>query len=167
MSKALQVVKVAEEFAERGYKELGKDNTIFGKWYGANLQPWCGMFISWCFTKVGATSLVAAQTAKGFSGCTAAVKWFKANKRLVAVAKAQPGDIVFMSFIGKNRFDHVGLVTANDPKSKVLHTVEGNTVNPNGLGDQAGGDGVYFKTRPYRFVTAVARPDWALIEKDK
>jgi hypothetical protein len=69
-----------------------------------------------------------------------------------------------MAFNGRKEYDHVGIVISNDLKNKVLHTVEGNTVNPNGTGDQVNGDGVYFKTRPYGYVTAVAHPNWAALK---
>lgn len=153
------VLKIATGFADTRYKEGKGNDSVFGKWYGLNFQPWCAMFVSYCFNKAGAGSLVAASTSKGFASCSAAVAWFKKGKRLISTRNAQPGDIVFMSFAGGG-YDHVGIVVENDPKAKVLHTVEGNTVNPNGKGDQVNGDGVYYKTRPYRYVTAVARPDW-------
>lgn len=164
---AEKVIKLATKFADTSYKEGKGNDSLFGKWYGANGVAWCAMFVSYCFNKAGAGSLVSAQTKKGFASCTAAVLWFKKAKRLVAPAKAKPGDIVFMCFTGRKTFDHVGIVISNDVKAKVLHTVEGNTVNPNGLGDQVNGDGVYYKTRPYRYVTAVACPDWVKLEETK
>lgn len=158
------VIKLASNYAVAHYKEGRNNDNIFGKWYGMNNAPWCAMFVSYCFNATGAGALVAAGNSKGFASCTVAVRWFEGHKRLVNVKDAKPGDIVFMCFNGLKQYDHVGIVISNDPKSKVLHTVEGNTVNPNGTGDQVNGDGVYFKTRPYRFVTAVARPHWEALK---
>jgi hypothetical protein len=159
-----KLVDFASSFALSHYKENKNNDNIFGKWYGVNNVPWCAIFVSYCFNKVGARVLVAAGNPKGFASCTTAVNCFNKNKRLVPARKAQTGDVVFMTFSGvKNRFDHVGIVISNDVKNKVLHTVEGNTVNPNGTGDQVNGDGVYFKTRPYGYVTAVARPNWGML----
>lgn len=164
MATPTAVVKLAREFADKRYKEGKNNDSIFGKWYGMNHQPWCAMFVSYCFNQIGAGKLVAAQTSKGFASCSAAVSYFKKNKRLVNVAKAEPGDIVFMNFHGsKTAADHVEIVLRNDKKSKVLFCVGGNTVNPDGTGDQANGDGVYYKTRPYRYIVATVRPNWAAV----
>lgn len=164
MTTPAKVIAIAKEFGVEHYKEGKNNDSIFGKWYGMNYQPWCAMFVSYCFNKAGAGALVAATTPKGFASCTAAVKWFTAKKRVIPVAKANPGDIVFMNFHGGKTPDHVGIVMSVDRKSKVLHCVEGNTVNPDGTGDQANGDGVYFKTRPYRYIVATVRPNWAALD---
>lgn len=163
MTAPADVIKIASAYATEHYKEGKNNDSIFGKWYGLNNQPWCAMFVSYCFNKAGAGKLVAAGNPKGFASCTVAVRWFMNHKRIVSVKKAQPGDIVFMCFNGTKSFDHVGIVISNDPKNKVLHTVEGNTVNPSGTGTQVNGDGVYFKTRPYGYVTAVANPNWSAL----
>jgi len=143
MATPQDVIKIASAYATEAYKEGKNNDSIFGKWYGLNNQPWCAMFVSYCFNKVGAGALVAAGNPKGFASCTTGVTWFNNHKRLVDVSKAQPGDIVFFSWTGKKEYDHVGIVISNDPKSKTLHTVEGNTIGPNGQGAQANGDGVF------------------------
>jgi cell wall-associated NlpC family hydrolase len=160
MATPQNVLAIATPYADQHYKEGANNDSIFGKWYGLNNQPWCAMFVSYCFNKAGAGTLVAATSPKGFASCSAGVGWFKRNKQLVATKNAQPGDIVFFNFAGGTDPEHVGIVISNDPKSKVLHTVEGNTVNPNGSNAQANGDGVYYKTRPYSYIVAVARPKW-------
>jgi hypothetical protein len=155
------VLKTARHYADAAYKE-GKNNAnIFGKHYGINHIPWCAEFVSYCFDINGLGKLVAAQSKKGFISCSAGVAWFKKNKRLVKPANAQPGDIAFMNFHGsKTAADHVEIVIRNDKKAKLLYCIGGNTVNPDGTGDQANGDGVYYKTRPYRYITYVAHPAW-------
>jgi len=157
------VIKLASNYATAHYREGKNNDNLFGKWYGMNNAPWCAMFVSYCFNKVGAGALVAAGNPKGFASCNVGVRWFENHNRLVGTAHAQPGDIVFMCFNGTGAYDHVGIVISNDPKNKVLHSVEGNTVNPNGTGDQVNGDGAYFKTRPYAYITAVANPNWAAL----
>ena len=49
---------------EVGYQETGNNDTKYGKWYGLNNQPWCAMFVSWCFAQADLSQLVAAQTKK-------------------------------------------------------------------------------------------------------
>lgn len=156
MATAKDVLKIAEAYADKRYREGKNNDSIFGKWYGLNYQPWCAMFVSYCFNKAGLGSKVAISSKKGFASCSAAVSYFRKNKKLVPTKKAQAGDIVFFNFHGGTSPDHVGIVIDNHPKHKILHTVEGNTVNPNGTGSQVNGDGVYYKTRPYAYVVAVA-----------
>lgn len=154
------VIAVATHFGDVHYKEGKNNDSIFGHWYGMNHVPWCAMFVSYCFAQAHAADLVAATGPKGFASCSAGLAWFRSRKQLVNVKYAKPGDIVFFNFGGGKTAAHVGIVVDHDKKSKVLHTIEGNTVNPNGTGDQVNGDGVYYKTRPYRYVVAVARPKW-------
>lgn len=159
------VLKTARHYADTRYKEGKNNDSIFGKHYGINHIPWCAEFVSYCYDINGLGRLVAAQSKKGFISCNAGVAWFKKNKRLVKVANAQPGDIAFMNFHGsKTAADHVEIVLRNDKKAKVLYCVGGNTVNPDGTGDQANGDGVYYKTRPYRYITYVAHPAWDTVQ---
>ena len=138
-----------------GYQETGNNDTTFGKWYGLNNQPWCAMFISWCYAEAGLSASVAAQTKKGFASCDAGLKWFAKNNKLVTVGNAQVGDIAFFQFDEDAQPDHVGIVVKNDGK-KFIWCVEGNTAGDN-KGSQANGDGVYLKKRAYYFVMAVAR----------
>lgn len=160
MTTPAKVLAIATKFGNEHYKEGKNNDSIFGKWYGLNFNPWCAMFVSYCFNMAGAGDLVAVSTKKGFASCSAAVAAFKKRKQIVPASKAQPGDIIFLNFDRNPDADHVGIVISNDKKAKVLHCVEGNTVNPNGTGDQVNGDGVYFKTRPYRYVVAIVRPKW-------
>jgi len=162
MATPQDVLRIASAYAKEAYKEGPNNDSIFGKWYGLNNQPWCAMFVSYVFFKAGAGSLVAAGP-KGFASCTTGVNWFDAHKRLVDVAHAQPGDIVFFSWNGRKEYDHVEIVVSNDPKSKTLHTIGGNTTGPSGQGAQANGDGVYARVRNYVNVTAVAHPNWAAV----
>jgi hypothetical protein len=157
---AQKVLAVAKKYVDEGYKEGANNDTIFGKFYGMNNQPWCAMFISFCFAEVGLSSLVAAQSKKGFAYCPAAVDWFKKHNQLVPVEQAQPGDIIFFDFDGnKATAEHVEICYVAQHDKKQLVTFGGNTA-PSGAGSQANGDGCYKKTRPYDKVCAVARPLW-------
>lgn len=149
----MNVVDIAQ--SQLGYKEGPNNDSMYGKWFGANNQPWCAMYVSWCFAQVGMTSKVAAQTKKGFASCDAGLKWFTKNNKLVPVGQAQPGDIVFFQFDTDAQPDHVGIVASNDGKN--LMCFEGNT-SSGAKGSQANGDGVYLRKRPYSLVMGVARP---------
>ena len=62
---AVKVLAAARKYAEEGYTEGPNNDTIFGKRYGMNNQPWCAMFVSGCFDDAGVVHLVAASTKKG------------------------------------------------------------------------------------------------------
>ena len=142
--------------AELNYQETGNNDTKYGKWYGLNNQPWCAMFVSWCFAEANLSQLVAASTKKGFASCDAGLKWFTKRNKLIPVGQAQPGDVVFFQFDTDAQPDHVGIVIKNDGK-KYLWCIEGNTSGDT-KGSQSNGDGVYTKKRAYSLVMGVARP---------
>lgn len=159
MSKADEVVAAAKKFVDEKYKEGENNDTIMGKWFGLNHQPWCAMFVSYCFNQAKVVDLVAAQGKKGFASCAAGMRWFAKHKQLVPVGQAQAGDVVFFQFDADADPDHVGIVVSNDGKGTLI-TYEGNTCADGAKGSQANGDGAYKKKRPYAKVMAVARPAW-------
>jgi hypothetical protein len=142
---------------EVGYKEGANNNTKYGKWYGLNYNPWCAMFVSWCFTKAGLSEHVAASSKKGFASCDYGLKWFAKKGNLVPVGKARPGDLAFFQFDDDAQPDHVGIVIKNNKRLKRLVCIEGNT-NSGIAGSQSNGDGVYERKRSYSLIMAVARP---------
>ena len=157
---ALKVLTEAKKIVDQGYTEGENNDTIFGKWFGLNHQPWCAMFVSWCFDQAGLVKLVAAQGPKGFASCNAGLKWFGKNGQIVPIAQAQPGDIVFFNFdADASTAEHVGLVYVNQPDKHQMVTFEGNT-SADVKGSQANGDGAYKKTRNYGLIMAVVRPKW-------
>jgi cell wall-associated NlpC family hydrolase len=148
-----QVVDIAN--SQIDYAEVGNNSTMYGKWYGLDKQPWCAIFVSWCFNQAGLGKSIAAQTPKGFASCDAGLKWFAKRNKLVPVGEAQEGDIVFFQFDKDAEPDHVGIVTKNMKRIKTLKTVEGNTSDK---GSQSNGGKVYAKKRSYSLVLGVARP---------
>jgi cell wall-associated NlpC family hydrolase len=142
---------------ETGYTEKGDNETKYGAWYGVNKQPWCAIFVSWCYDKAGLVDKIAAETKKGFASCDAGLKWFAKKGKIVPVGEAQEGDIVFFQFDNDAQPDHVGIVEKNMKRLKALKTIEGNT-SPNNKGSQSNGGGVYQKKRSYATVMAVVRP---------
>ena len=150
----MNVVDAAK--SQLNYRETGNNDTIFGKWYGLNNNPWCAMFVSWCYDQAGSVSKVAAQTKKGFASCDAGLKWFTKKNKIVPVGQAQPGDLVFFQFDKDAQADHVGICASNDGKG-FLMVYEGNT-SADSKGSQSNGDGVFLKKRSYSLIMGVARP---------
>jgi hypothetical protein len=152
----MSVIEIAK--AEIGYTEEGKSNdTKYGKWYGLNNNPWCAMFVSWCFDKAGLGKKVAAQNDKGFASCAAGLKWFTDKNKIIPIGQAQAGDLVFFQFDTDAEPDHVGIVKWNNTALKYLQVIEGNT-SSGAKGSQANGDGVYLRKRSYSLVMGVVRP---------
>lgn len=139
------------------YKETPVNKTIFGEWYGMDGNPWCAMFVSWAFHQAGEGKKVNASSKKGFASCDAGMKWFAKKGKLVPIAQAQAGDIVFFQFDADAQPDHVGIVERNNTKLKRLVCIEGNT-SANSMNSQSNGGGVYRKKRSYGTVMAIARP---------
>jgi cell wall-associated NlpC family hydrolase len=150
----MSVVDIAK--SQLNYKETGNNDTMYGKWFGLNNQPWCAMFVSWCFDQAGLVSKVAAQTKKGFASCDVGLKWFTNKNKIVPVGQAQAGDIVFFQFDKDPQADHVGICSSNDGKG-FLMVYEGNT-SADAKGSQSNGDGVFLKKRSYSLIMGVARP---------
>ena len=150
----MSVVDIAK--SQLNYKETGNNDTMYGKWFGLNNQPWCAMFVSWCFDQAGLVSKVAAQTKKGFASCDVGLKWFTKKNKIVPVGQAQAGDLVFFQFDKDAQADHVGICASNDGKG-FLMVYEGNT-SGDSKGSQSNGDGVFLKKRSYSLIMGVARP---------
>lgn len=142
---------------EVGYTEKNDNETKYGAWYGVNKQPWCAIFVSWCYDKAGLVDKVAAQSKKGFASCDAGLQWFVKKGKVVPIGEAKEGDIVFFQFDNDAQPDHVGIVEKNMKRLKAFKTIEGNT-SPNNKGSQSNGGGVYQKKRSYATVMAVVRP---------
>jgi hypothetical protein len=113
-----------------GYVESppGSNGNMFGEWYGMNFEPWCAMFVSYCFEHVahGSPSFAAGTT-------YAYVPYIVADARahmfgLSAVESPIPGDLVCFNWDG-GEFDHVGLFEDGIPEG--FDTIEGNTSTSN------------------------------------
>ena len=155
---ANKIIEIAK--AEVGTEEEPVNKTKYGKWYGMNGQPWCAMFVSWCFSKVpGATSLIA-QSPKGFAGCEAFEAWAKKKELNVPVATVQAGDIALFDFNKQGKSIHVGLVIGYDKNKHLIETIEGNTSGEGKVGSQDNGEGVHIRHRSPSLVRMVVRPKY-------
>ncbi|CAB4218610.1 hypothetical protein UFOVP1608_40 [uncultured Caudovirales phage] len=161
------ILAIAKRYTDQGYREGPNNDTIFGKRYGLNHQPWCDMYVSDIFVEAGAIRAIAPKSSpKGFASCDAHLKHLAKNGQLVPVGKAQPGDLVFFQFDDDAQPDHIGIVKANRPRTRTLVCFEGNT-SGDSKGSQSNGDGCFEKKRSYSLVMAVARPNWSLVAPAK
>lgn len=159
MSSALDVLEAAR--AQIGFVEGKNNDSKYGKWYGLNHQPYCAMFVSWCFAEANLSHLVAAQTKKGFALCSSGLAWFQKNKQVVDKYKGKPGDLVFFNFNGDGIPDHVGIIEGVSKDG--ITVIEGNTSPDYRRGSQSNGDGVYRRHRPYMHVMAIVRPKYPVV----
>lgn len=157
MTSGLDIVNIAR--TQIGFVEGPNNENPYGTWYGVPNQSYCAMGISWCFAQANASHLVAAQTQKGFSYCPAGLTWFQKNKQVVDKYSALPGDIVFFSWSGNGVAEHVEIVEGASKDG--LTTIGFNTGPESYAGNQANGDGVYRRHRPYLYVLAIVRPAYA------
>jgi hypothetical protein len=160
VSTGLDVVNIARK--EAGYIEGTNNDNKYGTWYGMNHEPYCAMFVSWCFAQAGLSALVAASTPKGFSYCPEGLSWFQRKGQIVNKYQGQPGDIVFFSWSGHTA-EHVGIIVAASKDG--ITTMEGNTSADHKMGSQSNGDGVWLRHRPYLNVMAIARPAYSVKAK--
>jgi CHAP domain len=157
MTAGIDIVNIAQK--QVGFYGGTTDANPYGVWYGIPNEPWCAMFVSWCFAQAGASHLVAAQTDKGFSYCPAGLTWFQKNGQVVDKYSGQPGDLVFFSWAGNGVADHVEIVQAASKDG--ITTIGGNT-GPEHMTDasQYDGHGVYQRHRAYLYVLAIVRPNY-------
>jgi hypothetical protein len=118
-----KIVEVAS--AEIGNKEIPDDSNLtkYGKWFGLDGVPWCGIFVSWVYAMAG-YPLGNLGFRKGFAGCQTAVARFRASGEITR--KPVPGDIVFFDWNADGRFDHTG-VFVKKIDAQFFEAIEGNT----------------------------------------
>jgi len=145
MSKIIEIA-----LKEVGVTETPKSSnkSKYGKWFGFDGVPWCGMFVSWCYAQAGVVMPKIGFSKPGFAGCQTAVAYFKKNGKIVKTPQA--GDIVFFDWNADGRFDHTGLFVR---KIDDLHfeTVEGNTA----IGNDSNGGQVMKRVRTFKNVLFV------------
>lgn len=126
-------------------------------------QPWCDVFVDWCFVQAygpwrGRLILCQPPVSRG-AGCRYSMRYYKVRGRLYQEPK--PGDQIFFQQDGN--VCHTGLVT--DVDEETVYTVEGNTSSEAGM--ERDGGCVRRKSYP-RTSPAIAgygRPLYELAEK--
>jgi len=110
----------------------GSNRTLFGRWYGVDGEPWCAIFLSYCF-KVGAGIVLcggsegAGVTANGCSYVPTLMGWLRATGQWVAAGRPRPGDIVVFNWDG-GEADHAGIVE-RDLGGGRFGSIEGNSAD--------------------------------------
>lgn len=115
---AAAVLQVAQN--EVGTKEspMGSNKQKYGKEYGLNGQPWCGIFVWWVFKHAGCLDLI--KSCPNIAYVPTIYSHFKKKGWIVSKTKGKPGDI----FISGGKA-HTGIIKENLGGGK-YKTVEGN-----------------------------------------
>lgn len=161
MEKSRAAYKADPVILDSKVKGAGADNlTKYARDTGhQNGEPWCQTFIAaimlYTFGREKANSLLCG---KLNSASTMAVKdAFKAQGRLVELAEARPGDIVYRSRTGGG---HVGLVIGRTA-SGGIRSLEGNTT----LNDPTSWNGGQVAIHSDGSWMWCARPDYGIVDK--
>ena len=120
----------------------GSNRTKYGRWYGLDGQPWCMMFVQWCFDRAG--QKLPYTTAS----CSGLLNWCKRHHKEYIADSPEPGDVVIYSF------GHTGIVESVG--AGTVTVIEGNT-SPGAAGSQDNGGMVCRRTRKTSTVTAYLR----------
>ena len=134
-----------------GYKEspAGTNETLFGQWYGANFQPWCAMFATYCF-EVEAGGSASFARGERYAFVPTLVDDARAGINGLNLTKAPvPGDLVAYDWQRDGTFDHVGIFETGT--SLGWTAVEGNT----SLGSNSNGGEVMRRARASGDATVV------------
>jgi hypothetical protein len=131
----------------------GSNRTPFGRWFGADGEPWCAIFLSYCF-KVGAGIVLCGGT--GGTGVTAngcayvptLEGWLRDTGQWLDPGRPRPGDIVVFNWDG-GKADHAGIVE-HDLGGGRFSSIEGNSDDQVARREHSIGDVEGFgRIRPY------------------
>ena len=151
------VIDVARAYL--GYTEdpPGSNRTIFGSEYGLDGQPWCVMFLWYCFTHAG--ERMAFFGGGKTASCSILLRWYREQGLTVDKQSVQAGDIVLLNFHGGTEPEHCGLVVGKCVENFYwfIKTIEGNTSSG---GSQDNGGAVCEKARYPHQIVAVCRPQY-------
>ena len=151
------VIDVARAYL--GYTEdpPGSNRTIFGSEYGLDGQPWCVMFLWYCFTHAG--ERMAFFGGGKTASCSILLRWYREQGLTVDKQSVQAGDIVLLNFHGGTEPEHCGLVVGKGVENFYwfIKTIEGNTSSG---GSQDNGGAVCEKARYPHQIVAVCRPQY-------
>ena len=145
--KTSKIISVAEKEIGNTEVPANSNKTKYGKWFGFDGVPWCGMFVSWVYAHAG-YPLGNIGFLKGFAGCQTAVAHYKEKGKVVS--EPMEGDIAFFDWNGDGRYDHTGIFVKKIDDN-TFETIEGNT----SLSNQSNGGEVMRRKRKFKNVLFV------------
>lgn len=125
--KTLRQRALARAESQLGYKESppGTNDNKYGVWYPMNYQPWCAMFVTWCYENEG-NSPAFVQGSR-YSYVPYIVADAQARRNGLSITQDPiPGDLVAYDWSYDTVFDHVG-VFSGWTSLTTFEAIEGNT----------------------------------------
>ena len=106
----------------------GSNRTPYGKWYGQDGQPWCAMFVSFCYeVDAGGSPSFAKGSSYAYVPYVVSDARYQRNG-LSVTGSPIPGDLVCFDWGRDGTYDHIGLFEKWLGESRTsFQTVEGNT----------------------------------------
>ncbi|MBE7718826.1 CHAP domain-containing protein [Lacrimispora indolis] len=124
-------------------------------------QPWCDMFVDWCFVQGFGDGPAKQLLCGGFSAYTPTSAQYYKNKGRYYKSDPLPGDQIF--FRNDTRIYHTGIVYK--VTSSKVYTIEGNTSS----GSEVIANGGAVCQKEYALtnsrIDGYGRPDWSLVEQ--
>lgn len=113
-------------FSQVGYVEGFNNDTKYGIWYKMNNEPWCAMFVSWCWYQAGLSNDLLLK----YCGCYTGQEWCISQGIFNYKANYTPkgGDIIFFTSAGMS---HTGICAYVE--GGYMYTIEGNSSNKVGI----------------------------------
>lgn len=143
--------------ADLGVKEspAGSNLQRYGKHWGENGVPWCGLAVAYWLQQGGHTISKSLAQKLGYVPTIVNLATQKSGRlSLIYRSRVQPGDIVTYEFDGDNTPDHTGLFEKWINKSEgTFYAIEGNT----SLGNDSNGGEVMRRQRSTGQVRAFVR----------
>ena len=120
----------------------------YGEWYGLDHEPWCAMFVTWCFVMAGDKKVFSRGSRTAYAYWTEYVAR-SGHPLLHITSSPEPGDIV----VYHHRQGHTGIFRRWTNRSAgEFEAVEGNTSNG---GSQDNGGAVLVQRRITSWVPTV------------
>jgi CHAP domain len=129
----VRAAALAEARTYLGYVESPPSTNcnMFGAWYGMNYQPWCAMFVTYCYelgSDGGSPSFVRGSK---YSYCPYILNDARARRNDLSVTgDPGPGDLVLYDWEQNNEPDHIGLFE-EWVSGRTFSAIEGNTSTSN------------------------------------
>lgn len=118
--------------AQIGYREGANNNNIYGKEYGLNNQPWCVIFLWWCFkhsldgqTEKLSDFMPNSAHCNGVRSFALGIDRWYPRSEIGLHVNIEVGDLVVWDNNGDNSGDHIGIVESVTNNNHFT-TIEGN-----------------------------------------
>ena len=148
-----RLITVARQQLGRKEDPPKSNKTIYGEMYRLNGQPWCVIFLWWCFVIAGLQTLFYG--GQRTASCSQLLAWAESVGQTVQPREARAGDVLFFNFGTGRSPEHCGLCV--ERTGTIFQSIEGNTPLPK----DEDNDGVARKPRYLSQIVGVWRPKYS------